>query len=104
MDKISLKGLDHVIVVTVVDSKIYFRIYNVGFSKSGTRVRTNSILIDRPNNFVLNRFPMWSWTPWDLLWIWLSEECNLHKMTYGMLLARSQRSTLNYHVEPIFLV
>ncbi len=38
LEKMSLQGIDHVIVCTVVDGKIYLRVYNIGFAKSGTKV------------------------------------------------------------------
>lgn len=38
IDKISLKGLDHVIVCTVIDGIIYLRAYIVRFKKSGTKI------------------------------------------------------------------
>ena len=38
MDKVSLKGLDHAIACTVVDGKIYIRLYSVRFKKSGSKV------------------------------------------------------------------
>jgi ribosome production factor 2 len=37
-DKISLKGMDHVISCSVADGKIYIRGYIMGFYKSGTKV------------------------------------------------------------------
>ena len=36
---ISLKGMDHALVLTVVDSKILLRAYSIGFKKSGSKVR-----------------------------------------------------------------
>jgi hypothetical protein len=38
-DQISLLGLDHVIVCTAVEGKIYFRHYSIKMKKSGTNVR-----------------------------------------------------------------
>lgn len=37
-DKISMKGVDHVLACSVVDSKIYVRGYVLTYSKSGSRV------------------------------------------------------------------
>ena len=37
-DKISLKGLDHVIACSVADGKVYVRGYSLGMFKSGSRV------------------------------------------------------------------
>jgi ribosome production factor 2 len=38
VDKISLKGLDHVLACTVVDGHIYVRAYSMRFKKSGSKV------------------------------------------------------------------
>lgn len=38
IDKISLKGVDHVLVCTVSDSKVFIRGYSVSFKKSGTKI------------------------------------------------------------------
>jgi ribosome production factor 2 len=38
IDKISLKGVDHVLVSTVSEGKVYVRGYMVQFKKSGTKV------------------------------------------------------------------
>ena len=38
LDKIALKGIDHVLSCTVADSKIFIRAYSIGFQKSGSRV------------------------------------------------------------------
>jgi ribosome production factor 2 len=38
-EKISLKGLDHVISCTASEGTIYMRAYSIGFMKSGTKVR-----------------------------------------------------------------
>lgn len=37
-DKIALKGLDHVISISVVESKIFFRVYSVSYRRSGNKV------------------------------------------------------------------
>jgi hypothetical protein len=39
VDKVNLAGLDHVIVCTAADGKIYFRHYAIKLKKSGTPVR-----------------------------------------------------------------
>lgn len=38
LEKISLQGMDHVIVCTLIDGKIYLRTYIVNFKKSGTKI------------------------------------------------------------------
>jgi ribosome production factor 2 len=38
VEKISLKGLDHCIIISVIDGKIFFRVYSVDYRKSGTKV------------------------------------------------------------------
>jgi Brix domain len=39
IEKISLKGMDHVLVCSVMDGKIHIRGYTLGYRKSGTKVR-----------------------------------------------------------------
>lgn len=38
VEKISLKGLDHVLGCSVVDGKIYIRVYTIRFKKSGSKI------------------------------------------------------------------
>jgi len=38
IDKIALRGMDHVISCTASDGKIYIRVYSLSFQKSGSRV------------------------------------------------------------------
>jgi hypothetical protein len=58
LDKISLQGIDHVVMCSIVDSKIMLRVYSVSFMKSGTRVRRMIIIF---NNYKLQfaRCPMY---------------------------------------------
>jgi ribosome production factor 2 len=38
LEMMSLQGIDHVIVCTVIDGKIYLRVHSISFRKSGSRV------------------------------------------------------------------
>jgi hypothetical protein len=37
-DKVALKGLDHVISVSIIESKIHFRVFSITYKKSGNKV------------------------------------------------------------------
>ncbi len=37
MDRVHLAGLDHVMVVTAANGKVYMRHYTIAFRKAGTR-------------------------------------------------------------------
>ena len=39
VDKITLKGLDHVVICTVLDSQVYVRHYAITFKRSGSKVK-----------------------------------------------------------------
>lgn len=41
-DKIALKGIDHVLSLSIIDGVINFRAYSVSFRKSGTKVGYSS--------------------------------------------------------------
>ena len=45
IEKVALKGLDHVISIAIVESRIHVRIYSVAYKKSGTKVREITISI-----------------------------------------------------------
>ena len=38
IEKVALKGLDHVICVSIIESRIHVRLYSLAYKKSGTKV------------------------------------------------------------------
>lgn len=67
VDKIALKGLDHVMVCTVADSNVYIRHYAITFKKSGTKVPNVELTPMGPHiDLVLRRTRLASADLWKL--------------------------------------
>lgn len=67
VDKIALKGLDHVMVCTVADSNVYIRHYAITFKKSGTKVPNVELTPMGPHiDLVLRRTRLASQDLWKL--------------------------------------
>jgi len=65
VDKISLKGMDHVISCAAVDGKIMLRVYGITFKKSGTKIPD---VVLTPMGPFLDLVPRRSQLPSDDLW------------------------------------
>lgn len=38
IEKVALKGLDHVISISIIESRIHFRVFSIDYRKSGTKI------------------------------------------------------------------
>ena len=44
MDNVALAGMDHCMVCTAAQDKVFLRHYHVGFKRSGSKVKKNTVI------------------------------------------------------------
>jgi ribosome production factor 2 len=65
LDMLSLKGIDHLVMCSIEDSKIMLRVYAVSFMKSGTRVPDVKLTLTGPSvDLVVRRHQLGSADLW----------------------------------------